>query len=148
VPAAPPKAILFGALAIAVAGADLLEKALDSTGPLDFHPRSLTWAVGSTLLIAAALLLSRLSPAVAAAGGVMAGGMLGNLLSALAFSGRVPNPIVIGAERGVAFNLADVFTIVGICALGVSISAVSIRHRHRLLPPRAWERAVCRRLGL
>jgi hypothetical protein len=140
--------MLFGAPAIVLAGADLLEKALDSTGPQDFHARSLTWAIGSGLLIAAALLLSRLSPAVAAAGGVMAGGMLGNLISALAFSGRVPNPIVIGAERGIAFNLGDVFTIVGIGALGLSLSAVSIRHRHRLLPPRAWERAVWRRLGL
>jgi lipoprotein signal peptidase len=79
--------------------------------------------------------------------GVMAGGVLANLISAIAGDGRVPNPIVAGTERdGIAFNLADVFTLVGLFALIVSVSIVLVVHRERLLPPRAWERALWRKV--
>jgi lipoprotein signal peptidase len=98
--------------------------------------------------VAAAFALAHLrSRAVAISAGVMAGGVLANLISALASNGRVRNPIVVGTEHeGVAFNLADVFTLIGLLALIISVCIVLVVHRERLLPPRAWERALWRRL--
>ena len=61
-----------------------------------------------------ALLPSRL---VAAAAGVVAGGVLGNVISAYRHGGRVPNPLVVGT---VAFNLADVFVLAGVPVLIVA----------------------------
>ena len=140
--------LIVAVLAGSLAALDLLEKAVDPTHPFDYHARSATWAVGSGLLVVAAFALAHLrSRAVAASAGVMAGGVLANLISAIAGNGRVPNPIVIGTERdGVAFNLADVFTLVGLVALVASVCVVLVVHRERLLPPRAWERALWRKL--
>jgi hypothetical protein len=76
----------------------------------------------------------------------MAGGVLANLISAIAADGRVPNPIVIGSERdGAAFNLAALFTLIGLCGLIVAVCTAVVVHRERLLPPRAWERALWRK---
>ncbi len=44
------------------------------------------------------------------------------------------------------FNLADVFFLVGNSLLMAALIAVTIRNRDRLLPPRAWEHALRRRL--
>lgn len=131
-------------LAVSLAAVDLVEKGLDQTAPFDYHSRSYFWAATSALLVVAALALAHLrSRAVAISAGVMAGGVLANLISASFTNGRVPNPIVIGTERdGIAFNLADVFTIVGLFALIGSVCVVLVVHRERLLPPRAWERAL------
>jgi hypothetical protein len=135
-------------LALSLAAIDLSEKALDRTRPFDYHPRSAVWAVTSGLLVVAALALAHLrSRAVAISAGVMAGGVLANLISGIAGDGRVPNPIVVGTERdGIAFNLADVFTIIGLFGLIGSVCVVLVVHRERLLPPRAWERALWRKL--
>jgi Na+/H+ antiporter NhaD/arsenite permease-like protein len=140
--------LVVGTLAVALAAVDLVEKSVDRTQPIDFHSRSLVWAIGSALLIVVAFGLAWLrSRTVAASAGIMAGGVLANLVSAVAHGGQVPNPIVIGSERdGVAFNLADVFTLVGLFALIVSVCVVLVVHRERLLPPRAWERALWRRI--
>jgi hypothetical protein len=140
--------LIVGALAISLAATDLIEKGLDRTQPFDYHPRSYVWAVGSALLVLAAFALAHLrSRAVAISAGIMAGGVLANLVSASASHGRVPNPIVVGTGRdGVAFNLADVFTLIGLFALIVSVCVVLVVHRERLLPPRAWERALWRKL--
>ena len=43
-------------------------------------------------------------------------------------------------------NLADVFTLIGLSALIISVCIVLVVHRERLLPPRAWERALWRKL--
>jgi hypothetical protein len=40
-----------------------------------------------------------------------------------------------------------VFTIVGLFALIGSVCVVLVVHRERLLPPRAWERALWRKLS-
>lgn len=135
-------------LAVSLASVDLIEKGLDRTQPFDYHPRSYFWAATSALLVVAAFALAHLrSRAVAVSAGVMAGGVVANLISAVAGNGRVPNPIVIGTERdGVAFNLADVFTLVGLFALIGSVCVVLVVHRERLLPPRAWERALWRKV--
>ncbi len=156
VPVAPPRHLVerllaFGALALSLAAADIASKEYLPTPDIGLHPRSFAWALGSTVLIAAAVPLLRLpSWSVAIAAGVMAGGTLGNLVSAFVYGGNVPNPILIGDydDRGIAFNLADVFTFFGILALTVSLVVVSIRHRDRLLPPRAWERRIWDKLGL
>jgi Na+/H+ antiporter NhaD/arsenite permease-like protein len=139
--------LIVVALALSLAAVDLTEKAFDSTHPVDYHARSAIWAVTSGLLLVAAVALAHLrSRAVAVSAGVMAGGVLANLVSAIAGNGRVPNPIVIGTGDGVAFNLADVFTLIGLFALIGSVCVVLILHRERLLPPRAWERALWRKL--
>jgi hypothetical protein len=140
--------LIVGAIALSLAATDLIEKGIDRTQPFDYHPRSYFWAVGSALLVAAAFALAHLrSRAVAISAGVMAGGVLANLISAGASQGRVPNPIVVGTGRdGVAFNLADVFTLSGLIALIVSVCIVLVAHRERLLPPRAWELALWRKL--
>ena len=76
----------------------------------------------------------------------MSGGVAGNLLSARANDNRVPNPLVIGDyTNGIAFNAADVFILVGNLLLMVSLMAVTIRHRDRLIPPRRWKAALRRR---
>ena len=141
--------LIVAVLAVSLASIDLLEKAFDSTHPFDYHARSATWAVGSGLLVVAAFALAHLrSRAVAVSAGVMAGGVLANLISAVDGDGRVPNPIVVGTQRdGVAFNLADVFTVVGLLGLIVAVCIVLVVHRERLLPPRAWERALWRKLS-
>jgi hypothetical protein len=140
--------LIVGAVAVCLAAVDLTEKRLDATQLIDYHQRSSSWAVTSALLVTAAFALAHLrSRAVAISAGVMAGGVLANLISALASNGRVPNPIVVGTEyEGVAFNLADVFTLIGLSALIISVCIVLVVHRERLLPPRAWERALWRKL--
>jgi hypothetical protein len=136
-------------LAVSLAAVDLAEKGLDRTEPFDYHSRSYVWAATSVLLVVAALALAHLrSRAVAISAGVMAGGVLANLISAIAGDGSVPNPLVVGTERdGIAFNLADVFTIIGLFGLIGSVCVVLVVHRERLIPPRAWERALWQKLS-
>jgi hypothetical protein len=129
--------LVAGALALSLAAADLATKEYVTTPDVGLHPRSLGWAIGSVFLVAAAIPLTRLpSWSVAVTAGVMAGGTLGNLVSALVYGGNVPNPILIGDYdgSGIAFNLADLFTFFGIVGLTVSLVVVTIRHRDRLLP--------------
>jgi len=142
--------LLLVSVALVLVAADLIEKSVDGTEPFDFHRRSATWAAGSILIVVVALALAHLrSRAIALSAGMLAGGVSANLASAAAGHGLVPNPIVLGNELdGIAFNLADVFTVAGLVALTVALSAFLVRNRLRLLPPRAWERALWRRLGL
>jgi hypothetical protein len=135
--------------AAAVATVDLAVSAALSTTAWDFHHRSQAWlllAAGMTVvLLALAVLPSRL---VAVSAGVVAGGVLGNLVSALDHGGRVPNPIVVGS---VALNPADVCVLAGVPVLMSALARVSIRNRElidRLIPPRRWELALRRLLGL
>jgi len=66
--------------------------------------------------------------------------LLGSRAAALGMAG--------GTERdGIAFNLADVFTIVGLFGLIGSVCVVLVVHRERLIPPRAWERALWQKLS-
>jgi lipoprotein signal peptidase len=88
----------------------------------------------SAVLLLAVLGLALLrSMAVALAGGVMSGGILGNLVSARADRNRVPNPLLIGGfGHGVAFNLADVFFLAGDVLLVLALIHVLRRKRGRL----------------
>lgn len=51
---------------------------------------------------------------LAVAAGVTAGGVIGNAISWFLHDGRVPDPLFLPVGGGVAFNLADVFVIVGL----------------------------------
>jgi hypothetical protein len=135
--------------ALALAAIDLGVKAAFPTSSWDFHQRSHAWSVLTISLLVIVLVLAALpSRLVAVAAGVVAGGVLGNVVSAHRNGGRVPNPIVVGVF---ALNLADVFVLVGVPFLVFALVRVLIRHRDRidrLIPPRRWELALRRRLGL
>ena len=134
---------------LALAAIDLGVKAAFPTSRWDFHARSHGWSMLTVCLLVIVLLLAVLpSRLVAVAAGIVAGGVLGNLVSAHQHGGRVPNPIVVGAF---ALNLADIFVLVGVPVLVFALARVSIRHRDhidRLIPPRRWELALRRKLGL
>jgi hypothetical protein len=134
---------------LALGAVDLAVKASAPTKAWDFHHRSHTWSVLAVALLVAVLALALLpSRLVAAAAGVVAGGVLGNVVSAHRHGGRVPNPLVVGT---LALNLADVFVLAGVPILIFALARVTIRHRElidRLIPPRRWELALRRRLGL
>ena len=49
--------------------------------------------------------------------------------------------------NGIAFNAADVFFLIGVLVLMVSLIVVTIRHRDRLIPPRQLRAALRRRFG-
>ena len=109
---------------LALAAADLVQKAGE---PVDGHPRGAGYVVVAAAL--AALLVAFVprvpSLPLSVAGGVAASGALANAVSALAWRGGVPNPIVAGE---VAFNIADVCAVVG--ALGLVVGAVLFALRH------------------
>jgi lipoprotein signal peptidase len=113
-------AALLGTASVAAA-IDLAYKA-GADGAM-LHQRSPTYVVvvlTGSVLWAGAILLTR-SVAMAAAGGLLLGGAVGNLLS-LAFWTGVPNPIVVSP---IAFNLADAFVFVGfglVCAAALGLA--------------------------
>ena len=133
-----------------LAGADLIVKAELPTAWWAFHHRSNAWVVLSITLLAGAFALTLVpSRAVALAGGVAAGGVVGNLVSASANGNRVPNPLVIGGYgHGLAFNIADVSFLFGNVLLMTSLIVMAVRNRDCLAPPRALERALLRPFGL
>jgi len=122
-------------LAVPLAGIDLLVKSVLPTAPLFFHRRSGEWMILSAVVLVFALLLTRLpSRVLAGSAGLLAAGVLGNLVSARSHDGRVPNPFVIGrGELELAFNLADLFVLGGIVLLTVAAVRLTARYRH-LLP--------------
>ena len=140
---------LVSAAAMVLMAADFSVKATIPTAPWHFHERSSAWEVLCVVLLLGALALARVpSRAVAIGAGVLSGGVAGNLLSARANENGVPNPLVLGDyANGIAFNVADVFILVGNLTLMVSLMVVTIQHRHRLIPPRQVRAALRRRLG-
>jgi hypothetical protein len=142
--------LIVAAVAAVLASVDLVVKSAVPTEWWAYHYRSDAWAAGSiALLIGACALALVPSRAVAFAAGVVSGGVIGNLVSARMNGNRVPNPLVIGGYGGgFAFNVADVFILLGNVLLMAASIVVVIRNRHLLEPPRAWERALLRRLGL
>ena len=122
---------VFAATAMLLAAVDLVHKGASGTEQL--HERSWIYAVLVIALTAAwmAAILATRSFSLALGGGVVAGGALGNLAS-LAFWHGVPNPIV--GER-IAFNLADVFVVVGFVFVAVAVLALAASRRDRLGEP-------------
>jgi lipoprotein signal peptidase len=134
--------------AAALASVDLVVKATHPTAAWAFHHRSDAWiALCLALLVGAALLCLVPSASVALAGGVMSSGVIGNLVSARADGNWVPNPLTI-SEGGftVAFNLADVFFLLGNLLLMTTLVVEVVRHRDRLARAHGWEHALRQRL--
>jgi Signal peptidase (SPase) II len=129
------RALLLTATAV-VAAADLAHKA--AVPAAYHHLRSPLVALLAAAVIAALVtLVPRLpSPAASLGAGLAAGGALGNLVSVLAWSDGVPDPLVVaGARYGVAFNLADVFALGGDALLLSAAVLYSLRNRPRLREP-------------
>ena len=147
---ASDRLLLIAAPAVVLAAADLIVKAKVPTESWAFHHRSQAWVVLTVVVLVGAFSLTLVpSRAVAVAAGVMSAGAIGNLVSARSAGNWVPNPLVIGDyQRGIAFNLADVFFLVGIMLLMAALIVTIVRTRDRLAPPRAWERALLRQLHL
>jgi hypothetical protein len=139
-------------VALPLAAADLLWKHFEPTPSWAYHTRSPAWLLLSIGLVFGAMAAARVpSVAVRLAAGVMAGGVLGNALSAAWNDLRVPNPIIASwGQAIVAFNVADVFTTIGTLALTATLALSLIRHSDNL-PTRAearamWARALQRRV--
>jgi lipoprotein signal peptidase len=120
--------------AAALASVDLIVKASVPTASWAFHHRSGAWiALCVALLVGSAFLCLVPSAPVALAGGVMSAGVIGNLVSARADGNWVPNPLIVSEGRfTVAFNLADVFFLLGNLLLMITLAAEVVRHRERL----------------
>jgi hypothetical protein len=139
---------VFVAPAVVLVSVDQIVKATVNTPLWAFHHRSYGWVALSIAVLVGAFFLTLVpSRAVAVAAGVMSAGAIGNLISARLDGNWVPNPLVIGDyQRGIAFNLADVFFLVGNMLLMTALIVMLVRRRDRLAPPRAWERALLRQL--
>jgi len=124
---------LLVCIAVSFAAIDLVHK---SFAPTEFHHARTSFVVLMMVVVIAALviLVPRVPSNAAAVGaGVACGGALGNLVSVLAWSQGVPDPLVIaGTTYGLAFNLADLFAIAGDALLLSAIVLHGIRHRARL----------------
>jgi Signal peptidase (SPase) II len=121
-------AFLLGAIAMLLSALDLAHKA--GARVEYFHARSLGYVLVVLLLStawAAAILATRSLP-MAIGGGAVLGGAAGNVVS-IAFWPGVPNPIEVGA---IAFNLADVFVLVGFLAVALAAIALLCGDRERL----------------
>jgi sugar phosphate permease len=140
--------LLVVAPAATLASVDQIVKASVHTPWWAFHHRSQGWVILSMALLIGAVLLALVpSRLVAVAAGVMGGGALGNLVSARWDGNWVQNPLVIDHYgHGFAFNLADVFFMLGNLLLMSALIVFTVRHRERLDQPRAWERALLRQL--
>jgi lipoprotein signal peptidase len=122
--------VLVGA-ALLLAAVDLGQKA---SAPVYGHPRDAGYAVlAASLFLLLVLFVPRVpSGALAVAGGIAAAGALGNLISALAWRGGVPNPIVVG---DVAFNIADLCAVTGSAALVLGAALFALRNPALLRQP-------------
>jgi lipoprotein signal peptidase len=124
------------ALACTCATIDVAHKLLSHA---DYHHvRSPFAALAMSAFVVALVVLVPYFPSrVAQVGaGIAAGGALGNFLSVLLWSQGVPDPIVWqGATHGIAFNLADVFALVGDMLLLSGVAVHALRHRDELRAP-------------
>jgi lipoprotein signal peptidase len=131
---ASDRLFLVVAPAAALASVDLVVKAMVPTASWAFHHRSGAWiALCVALLVGAAFLCVVPSASVSLAGGVMSAGVIGNLVSARADGNWVPNPLTVSVGHYlIAFNLADVFFLLGNLLLMVTLATEVVRHRDRL----------------
>jgi lipoprotein signal peptidase len=122
---------LLIAVALLLTAADLGQKA---SAPVYGHPRGLGYVfVAAAITALLALFVPRVpSRTLAVAGGVATAGAFGNLVSALAWRGGIPNPIVVGE---IAFNIADLCAATGAIALVVGAVLFAVRHPALLRQP-------------
>lgn len=130
-------------VAIPLAAADLWVKANEPTQVWAYHQRSFGWLLLSVSMVAGMVVVTRIpSLLMAPAAGVLAGGLLGNSLSAAWNGMEVPNPLVLSGDRSlIAFNLADIWALAGIFLLVLTIGSWLIRNR-ALIPPPSEMRAT------
>lgn len=129
--------IAIAGCASAFAAFDLAVKALWPPPPELLHDRSAAWILASFILLTCCFVLALLSsPIVCAAAATCAGGLVGNLVSALTHDGRISDPFLLGgAAHGIAFNPADVFFVLGLSGLVcASIQRVACATRSRQEP--------------
>lgn len=90
--------------------------------------------VMAALIVALVVFVPRVPSNAAAIGaGIACGGALGNLISLLAWSQGVPDPLVVaGTMHGIAFNLADLFALAGDALLLSAVVLHGMRNRARL----------------
>lgn len=117
------------AVALACAGLDLLVKGSLESVLRNERPMGMV-ALSGALAVAAVTIVPRFpSLVVAVAAGIAAGGALGNAVSALSWSGGVPDPLVFSSgTTAIAFNLADVFALGGTALMLAAAAAYVLRH--------------------
>jgi lipoprotein signal peptidase len=122
---------LLIAVALLLTAADLGQKA---SAPVYGHPRGVGYVLVAAAITALLVLFVPRVPsrALAVAGGVAAAGAFGNLVSALAWRGGIPNPIVVGE---IAFNIADLCAATGAIALVAGAVLFAVRHPALLRQP-------------
>jgi lipoprotein signal peptidase len=122
---------LLVAVALLLTAVDLAQKA---SAPVYGHPRGVVYMLVAAALTAFLVLFVPRVPsrALAVAGGIAAAGAFGNLVSALAWRGGIPNPIVVGE---VAFNVADLCAVGGAIALVVGAVVYALRNPALLRQP-------------
>jgi lipoprotein signal peptidase len=125
------RSAVLALVALALTAVDLAQKA---AAPVYGHPRGPLFVAGAAAIaVSVAVLVPRVpSTWLSVAGGVATAGALGNLVSALAWRGGIPNPIVFG---DVAFNVADVCAVVGSASLVVGAAAFALTHPALLREP-------------
>jgi len=125
--------ILLIATAVLFAAIDLLHKEFTSA---EFHHARTPYVapVVGALVVALVVLVPRVPSNAAALGaGIACGGAVGNLVSLLAWSQGVPDPLVfLGAKYGLAFNLADLFAVSGDALLLSAVILHGLHQRGRL----------------
>jgi lipoprotein signal peptidase len=116
---------------LALVAVDLVQKARE---PVYGHPRGAGYVVVALALAALVITFVPRVPSLtlSLAGGLAAAGALGNAVSALAWRGGVPNPIVVGA---LAFNVADLCAVAGAAGLVVGAALLALRHPELLRQP-------------
>jgi hypothetical protein len=139
----------FLVLAVGLAAVDLLVNSFLPSASWDLHQRSSIWTVLSLLFLVGLIPIAALPSWICTgAAAVVAGGVLGSVVSTMGNGGGVPDPLVLG---GTAFNLGDVFLLGGLPILIVVVAETAIQHREvidRHIPPRRWELALRRKLGV
>jgi lipoprotein signal peptidase len=135
-PVVQTRRALLVCFAFAFASADLLHKVFT---PAQFHHARTPYValLMGALIGALVILVPRLPSNVAAIGaGIACGGALGNLVSLLAWSQGVPDPlVVVGDTHGVAFNLADLFAVGGDTLLLSAVVLLGVQRRGALRDP-------------
>jgi hypothetical protein len=125
------RVLLFAALT--VAAVDLADKAVSPTLPGAYHARG---AAGASAMLAMVAIGAWMFPRagsrlIAAAGGLMVGGGIANVLSLGIWGRGVPNPLL-SARLDIAYNLADVAIGLGLVSLLGAILVFGVQHRTEL----------------
>jgi lipoprotein signal peptidase len=122
---------LLIAVALLLTAVDLGQKA---SAPVYGHPRGVFYVLfAAALTLLLVLFVPRVpSRTLSVAGGVAAAGAFGNLVSALAWRGGIPNPIVVGE---LAFNVADLCAVTGAVTLVIGCALFAVRNPALLRQP-------------